>query len=157
MGTPDANGHPANSIGAVRYDVKVGAPGGVDDSNVNFSVILEDVRHQGTLADYTGELQAVSLARITDRINGPATNEPSTSTDIPFPVTVSCAATGGTADVGATCAVSTSLDAVMPGAIPEGKRAIWALQQVKVFDGGADGDVDTAPNTLFATQGLFVP
>jgi hypothetical protein len=134
-----------------------GTPGGIDDTDVSFSVSLTDVRRQGTFADYTGELQTVAVARITDRINGPAAIEPSTVSDLSFPVTVPCTATGGTADIGATCAVTTSLDAVMPGAIPEGKRAVWGMQQVKVFDGGPDNDVDTAPNTLFAVQGLFVP
>jgi hypothetical protein len=55
------------------------------------------------------------------------------------------------------CAVTTSLDAVMPGSIPEGKRVLWQMHQVKVFDGGPDSDVDTGPNTLFAVQGVFVP
>jgi hypothetical protein len=157
VGTPDANGHPANAIGFARFAVQTGTPGGVDDSDVTFSLSLTDVRRQGTLVDYTGELQALPVARITDRISGPTTNEPSTATDLPFPVTVPCTATGGTADVGATCAVTSSFDAVIPGAIPEGKRAIWAFQPMKVFDGGSDDDVDTAPNTLFAVQGLFVP
>ena len=36
-------------------------------------------------------------------------------------------------------------------------RSIWQLGQVQVFDGGADGQASTTPNTLFATQGVFVP
>jgi hypothetical protein len=36
-------------------------------------------------------------------------------------------------------------------------RAIWALDQVQVFDGGPDGVVATADNSLFAVQGIFVP
>ena len=31
----------------------------------------------------------------------------------------------------------------MPGAAAEGTRAVWALDQVKVYDGGPDGDADT--------------
>ena len=72
-------------------------------------------------------------------------------------MTVPCTPTGGPANLGATCAVTTSFDAVTPGAIPEGKRAVWELAQLKVSDGGSDGDADTAPNTLFATPGLLVP
>jgi hypothetical protein len=46
----------------------------------------------------------------------------------------------------------------MPGAVVDGKRAIWQLDQVRVLDGGADGDADTTgDNRLFATQGVFVP
>jgi hypothetical protein len=36
-------------------------------------------------------------------------------------------------------------------------RTIWQLGQMQVFDGGPDGETGTAPNTLFAVQGLFVP
>jgi hypothetical protein len=31
------------------------------------------------------------------------------------------------------------------------------MQDVEVHDGGADGDVDTQDNGVFARQGLFVP
>jgi hypothetical protein len=31
------------------------------------------------------------------------------------------------------------------------------MDQIQVFDGGADGDISTADNTLFLTQGVFVP
>lgn len=38
-----------------------------------------------------------------------------------------------------------------------GKRSIWQLGQVRMNGGGPDGLVSTAPNTLFAVQGVFVP
>ena len=53
--------------------------------------------------------------------------------------------------------MSTSADAVVPGIAQEGRRAIWDLGKVRVLDGGADGDTQTGPNTLFAVQGVFVP
>ena len=59
--------------------------------------------------------------------------------------------------MGATCAVTTTFDAVTPGAVPEGKRAIWELDALEVTDGGTDGLAATAPNALFARQGIFVP
>jgi hypothetical protein len=31
------------------------------------------------------------------------------------------------------------------------------MGQIQVLDGGADGSVSTADNTLFLTQGVFVP
>jgi hypothetical protein len=34
-------------------------------------------------------------------------------------------------------------------------RAIWALDKVRVYDGGPAGDGANA--SLFATQGIFVP
>jgi hypothetical protein len=95
---------------------------------------------------------------VTDRINGVPANDSATVSDFEFPVAVPCAATPGPANVGATCAVTTSFDAVIPGAIPEGKRSVWELGQVEVFDGGADGDAETeGDNTLFAVQGVYVP
>ena len=86
------------------------------------------------LPDYTGELEATTTVRVTDRVGGPA-SEAATVTDVVFPVTVPCTATA-TAP-GATCAVTTSFDAVVPGTVPEGKRTIWQLEQVRVDDGGA--------------------
>ena len=93
---------------------------------------------------------------MTDKFSGPSTTEPATGSDVAFPVTVPCATTASTT-IGSTCSVATSLDAVTPGAVPEGKRAIWQLDRVRVNDGGPDGVVSTTPNTLFATQGVFVP
>jgi hypothetical protein len=69
---------------------------------------------------------------------------------------VQCTATPAS-PAGSSCAVSTTADAVAPGAVREGKRAIWATKGVQVMDGGADGLASTAPNTLFAVQGVFVP
>ena len=36
-------------------------------------------------------------------------------------------------------------------------RAIWALNQVQLIDGGTDGLMSTTPNSLFAVQGVFAP
>ena len=88
--------------------------------------------------------------------SGDAQDEPATTADIAFPMTATCAPTTSEATGGA-CELTSSFDAVMPGAIVEGDRAVWQLGALEVFDGGPDGDVDTTPNTLFARQGLFVP
>ena len=58
---------------------------------------------------------------------------------------------------GASCAVATTLDAIVPGIVKERQRAIWELGQVEVRDGGADGLAATPPNSRFLVQGLFVP
>jgi hypothetical protein len=76
--------------------------------------------------------------------------------DIPFPTFTTCAPTADTT-VGSTCTVDTTFEAFVPGAVKEGQRAILELGAVRVEDGGADGDHGTTPNTLFLTQGLFVP
>ena len=70
---------------------------------------------------------------------------------------VPCAATSET-NVGATCASVTTVEAVLPGAVTEGARTIWELGELRVDDGGPDGDADTpAGNSPFAVQGLFTP
>ena len=74
-----------------------------------------------------------------------------------------CSTTPATT-VGATCSVTTSIDAVLGGntAVAEQKRAIWQLtgsgSDIRLFDGGSDGVAQTtADNTLFATAGVFFP
>jgi hypothetical protein len=59
---------------------------------------------------------------------------------------------------GSACAATTSADALAPGTVKEERRSIWQLGRVEVYDGGPDGDAHTpAGDTLFATQGIFVP
>ncbi len=67
-----------------------------------------------------------------------------------------CIRAGG-ANTGALCEARTSVNAVLDGSIKGGKRTIWQLGQIEVTDGGPDGDVNTAPNGVFARQGVFVP
>ena len=55
-------------------------------------------------------------------------------------------------------AVATTANAVVPGSVVKGQRAIWQLGQVQVYDGGADGVASTtAGNTLFMDEGIFIP
>jgi hypothetical protein len=78
-------------------------------------------------------------------------------TDIAFGFTIPCAITSDP-DTGGACTLNTTADALYPGAIVEGRRAIWQLGALEVYDGGADDDADTAgDNTLFMKQGIFVP
>ncbi len=59
---------------------------------------------------------------------------------------------------GSTCNLHTSLMAVFPGSVKRLKRTIWALDDVRILDGGGDGDGDTtADNTVFARPGVFIP
>jgi hypothetical protein len=119
------------------------------------SASVTDVRRQGTLADYTGELSIAQSVQITDRLNGASQDEPATVQASPFRYTVPCAAT---ATAGATCSLSSSFNAILPGSVVAGKRAIWELEDVQVFDGGSDGLAGTTSgNTLFERQGVFVP
>jgi hypothetical protein len=158
VGTADANGKPALNEGHFTMAVNAGAPGGVDDSDVMLEFFLDDV-FTSALADYNGEVRAHVSLRITDRLNTPNPGGPgaATTVEIPLDVTVACTPVADPNE-GSACAASTSVDALMPGAVPEGRRAIWQLGAVEVYDGGADSDADTpAGDTLFATQGVFIP
>jgi WD40-like Beta Propeller Repeat len=154
VGTPDANGKPARSMGHILLKA---AP---DD--ITIAASLTDVRCRvaffacpgGPLSDYEGELQGwLRNMRVTDHEGAP-----STIFDLsPLSYTIPCTATPSS-DAGATCAVTTSLNALIPGAVVAGERAIWQLGRLEVFDGGGDGDAEAADdNELFATQGVFVP
>jgi hypothetical protein len=156
VGTADSNAKPAEFSGSVRLVVQPNdlATSG-DDTDVRAILSLTDVRRKSDLSDYTGEVQARPVVRITDRSNGPSGSERATMVDTTFAMTAQCGPTAGT--VGANCDLSTTWNALMPGVATEGKRAIWQLGSMDVWDGGPDGDADTGPNTLFARQGVFAP
>jgi hypothetical protein len=170
IGSPDANGAAANSIGFVRLTVKVGIPGPPEDSDVLIDASISDVRCiTGTTAcgnansldgpDYTGQLQGNAQIQITDHWNAVAPGGgPDAATVIPigFPVPASCANTASNTE-GGLCTATTSANAVVAGAVKDGKRAIVEIGQIQITDGGDDGLNATAPNTLFEVQGIFIP
>jgi hypothetical protein len=164
VGSPDANGAGANSIGAILLRVKATSP---EDVLINANI--SDVRCQaGTSAtvcnsangadgpDYSGEIQGNAMIRISDHYNGPGLNEAATVVDIPFPVNGSCVNTTSTT-VGGTCSVATTANTVVPGSVKDTQRGIIEIQQLQINDGGSDGLVSTAGNTLFEVQGIFIP
>jgi predicted acyl esterase len=153
VGTADANGRAAESVGFVKLEAIAGnLETAADEADARLTASLSDVRRRSDLTDYSGELRVQLLARITDRT---AEQEPTTTQDSPLGATVPCTPTAGAA--GATCSLSTTVDAIMPGAVTEGRRTMWQLAAVEVHDGGSDGLAATGPNELFARQGLFVP
>jgi dipeptidyl aminopeptidase/acylaminoacyl peptidase len=156
VGTHDANGNASNAVGSVMLTAIPGDPSpSADEADLRIATSLTDVRKKSDLSDYTGELQTVLGVRLTDRDS--SGGDPQTVQDFPFRVTVPCAASGDTT-IGSSCTLTTTADTVLPGAIPESKRSIWALDMVQVYDGGPDADADTTgDNTLFETQGVFVP
>jgi hypothetical protein len=165
FGTPDSNGAPVHGTGAVLLRAQVNPSPIPNDLLIN--VTTTDVRCQAGVSacgaanaaagpDYIGQLQATAQLRITDQLNGPSQDVAATVSDTSFPVTVPCAATADV-NLGATCSVATSASAVVPGSVQSGKRAIWALGQVQVFDGGASGVAGASDATLFEDQGLFLP
>jgi hypothetical protein len=158
VGSPDAfPGTQANAIGSVTITTITGNPAtAADEADARYEIDIQDVRRRSDLGDYTGQLQVASALQITDKDNGPS--ETGVVQDIPnYTVTVPCTATAANTAIGSSCTLNTTVDALVPGTIKEGKRAMWALGQVRVNDGGPDGVVSTTPNTLFLVQGVFVP
>jgi hypothetical protein len=172
VGTFDANGANSNMKGSIRLSVKVGVPGGVEDSDVRIVASITDVRckagnaacgsgNAADGADYTGQVQGNALIRITDHWNAVAPGggpDAATVQDIPFPVDVTCAATASTA-IGGTCAITTTANTVVPGTpVKDGKRANVEIQQIQITDGGPDGVMGTPTgNDLAFVQGIFIP
>ncbi len=153
VGTPDANGLRANSLGFMELRVRVGALGGPDDSDVRIKLGVQSVYRASDLSDYTGELEARTILRLTDKRNGIA----ATTIDLPLSFAVPCTATADP-NAGGSCAIDTTADAIRPGFVPEGERSVWGLGQAQVYDGGADGIASTTgDNQLFQVEGLFVP
>jgi uncharacterized repeat protein (TIGR01451 family) len=157
VGTPDANGAPSNFTGSVLFnaladDVRIRS----DISDVRCGTVTATCGTPNVSSgdDYTGELQIAYDLRITDLANPSAS--PATVTDTSFPAKMTCGETASDA-VGASCALDTTANAIVPGTIGAGNRTNWELGQVHIDDGGPDGIVDTTPNGLFAVQGVFVP
>ena len=165
VGNPPAE--PANFVGSWIQNVTVGVPGPPDDSCAPNSATMSDVRCTGVSggcagagADYTGELEVRVTARISDHWNAAAPGggpDPATVQDIDLRIQIICTATSDPG-VGGACSISTDLNVVYPGSIKDGKRMIIEYGQVRVLDGGDDGDTatDDAAQT-FLTQGVFIP
>jgi hypothetical protein len=159
-----------------------GTPADGDQEDVKLTASLTDVRCKsliggnGTLCptantaggkDYAGQVQGNASIRITDHFNTapPASCSGSTScsatvTDLPFPVTGTCASTPSAPTIGGTCSITTTADAVVPGSggvVKEGKKATVEVGQIIVNDGGTDGLATTAGNTVYARQGIYIP
>jgi hypothetical protein len=170
VGEPTVNGAAANSVGFIKLTVKVGVPGPPEDSDVLIVASITDVRCLAGVAtcgnvntldgpDYTGQLQGTAQIRISDHWNAVAAGggpDPATVIDIPFPVTVSCVNTA-TNTIGGACSANTSANAVVPGSVLDGKRAVVEIGQIQINDGGASGTAGAADATLFEVQGIFIP
>ncbi len=158
VGTPDANGKRTTMEASILLKTVVGNPfTPADEADVRITARVNNVFNQD-LTDYTGGLLARLPLQITDRRNAPSPGGPGAATmfEIPFPFTIGCTADPDP-QVGSDCAASTTADALVPGAITEGDRAVWQIGKAEVYDGGSDGNPTTADNTLYATQGVFVP
>src|SRR5256886_3805027 len=135
LGTPDANGAGANSVGSILLRVKATSP-----EDVLLNSTISDVRCKPATAasvcssangtdgpDYSGQIQENATIRISDHYNGPGLNETATVQDLPFPVNLTCANTADTS-VGGLCSIPPN--AVQPALYPQGTSAARAVAQL---------------------------
>src|SRR3954454_1304661 len=164
VGSPDANGAGANSQSSILLNVKSTSPEDVliTSSGTDIrclpatSATVCGTANAADGPDYSGQLQGNATIRITDHYNGPTLTEAATVVDIPFPVNATCTSTAAT-NIGGTCTANTSANAVVPGSVKDAQRGVVEIGQLLINDGGADGQVATADNTLFSVQGIFIP
>ena len=147
IGTPDANGAAAKSVSYLKMVRTVG--------DLHLIAHVDDVR-KTDLSDYTGELEARFAFKLTDKASEPGPVN-GTTQQFGMSFSVPCAATVD-ATVGANCDLVTDVNTLLPGALVDGRRAMFETGQVEVYDGGPDSDADTqSGNTPFMRQGIFVP
>jgi Bacterial pre-peptidase C-terminal domain len=132
-----------------------------DEADVSFAIDATDVRAGGPSGpDYdpsaTPDMTFSTRLRMTDSSNGPSGADPATTTDLEFPVPVSCTATADSS-VGSTCIAATTADALQPGSIEEGRQAVLQVFRLRLTDAGPNGVRGDADDRLFAQQGIFVP
>ena len=165
IGSPDFNGVAANMVGSVRLETIVGNPStAADEADVALNFSLTDIRCRPGLGnppcgnfnsaagrDWVGTVSGRIGARLTDRYALPAPGGvgPGTMTDQQITFDATCANTADT-QIGGTCSLSTTLDALIPGMVIEGDRAVLELGQVEIRDQSTSGPV-------LLRQGVFIP
>jgi lipase/uncharacterized protein/lipase (class 2) len=95
--------------------------------------------------------------RLTDTYSGAAGDIPATVVDTGFPVPIDCLATPSNNSLGSTCGVNTSANALVPGVVRDGDKAIWQLGEIQVLDSGPDGERGNSDDERLAVQGIYVP
>jgi hypothetical protein len=167
VGTPDANGNPAQSVGSFVWTASAGTPGPPTDNKISFKVDITDVRCRSAGpacpapgADYAGSVEVRLPWQITDHNNNVAPgggSDPATTQWFDFAFTVLCTMTSDPS-IGSKCSRHIGYIEEFGFAIPDGRRTQWEVGQVEIRDGGADADASTAgDNTRFAVQGVFIP
>jgi hypothetical protein len=165
MGTPDANGSGVNFTGSVTFTAILGdSSTATDEADVRIEASLSDVRNKPSLTDYVGRVLVRYDLKITDNNNAQETPEPGTVQTINHQAPADCVATALTT-IGASCSLSTTADAIVPGTVIEDKRSVWELGQVEVRDAGPNGTgyancpavCGDGDETTFLRQGVFAP
>jgi hypothetical protein len=94
--------------------------------------------------------------RISDLFNGASQTDPGTVADLDFSVAVNCATTADP-EVGSTCSVATTANAVTPDAVREGGQAVTSTFRIRLNDAGANGVRGDSDDRNFAQQGVYTP
>jgi TolB protein len=151
----------SNWTGFLALKIIAGNPAnGFDDAKVKFTSKVYGLYRKDTGRGYNKEIRFEVQVQMTDRTNTPHPGGSGAGTAQPITLawTVPCFRETTDQFSQGICALSLKDDVLGPNLVPEGKRSIWEISQVRVYDGGADSDADTlADNRLLGTQGLFVP
>jgi subtilisin len=94
--------------------------------------------------------------RISDSYNAPGPDRAGTVADIGFPIPIDCLATSDTS-LGSSCGVNTSANALAPGVVRSGAKAVWQIGEIEVLDSGPDGVRGNSDDEPLAVQGIYLP
>jgi hypothetical protein len=149
------------SVGSARLTVIPGNLGTTaDEADISISSTLTDLRASSARGgDYNPvasgpDVTLVTKLRISDLLNGASLQEPATVDDAEITAPVACTPTSGAN--GSNCGVTTTVDAVTPGMVTEGKAAVLAAFRVRLNDSGANNVRGDADDRNFAMQGIYV-
>jgi dipeptidyl aminopeptidase/acylaminoacyl peptidase len=151
------------SSGGVQLFVIPGDPTTpADEADYGYFVNLTDVRTGSAVgADYTPnpsgpDVTLTAKWRITDTRNGTSGTDSATALDFDFAVPIDLSPSDDT-NAGSECYVASSLEAIVPGAIAEGKNTVIDVFRVLLRDSGTDGIRGNADDRQFAQQGSYIP
>ncbi len=158
--------------GFARMDVRTGDPGTPEDeADVRIDASARDVQLAAGGSDYSGKVILRSRLRLTDYANGASGDESGTVEDFDLSAPFDCVPSADPA-TGSTCAIGTTLDALLPGVAVEGRRAVISAFSLMLLDAGADGQISPQSDPLglgcpptcgsgdeavFLRQGVFTP
>jgi hypothetical protein len=131
-----------------------------NQADIGFVVYQSDVRSGSTTGpDYDPspggpDLTLVQRLRLTDSANGASGSDRATTTDLDFSVPVDCSPTTDAA-IGSHCAVDTTANTIMPGAIVEGRQTTVQVFRVRLSDSGLNGVRGDGDDSLFEQEGLL--
>jgi hypothetical protein len=80
-----------------------------------------------------------------------------TLVDIQFPVPVDCMVDPEPGITGSNCGVNTTANAVVPGSVINGRKAVVEFGEIQLLDSGPDGVRGNTDDQRFATQGIYLP